>query len=205
MLLEHCARYRDLFRQDCSVAEHVWLLAVFGLYMVSDFLENLIRLRRCKDTRYRSFIDGLVLVYCVITFVLYETNPLGARFGLVIVGYVFWRIFAISVSKLQIIGEIGLPGWTHMGVSSFNRIVALTVLNLIELTLCFGYLYRYYGAVSGHENALLYTLGVFATQGFRDMDLSRTAQQTVAGLQLIVLIIFFALFIANIRNVKWKE
>ena len=191
-----------------SLIEKLYLRGVYFCYYLMDLPQNLLRARydkkedRKRRMDYRSSVDLLVLIYAVVTVILFVTklNPA------LISSYFVWRLFVIVISKLQIVSEIGMPGRRHT-VSSFNRILVLSILNFIELVVGFSYLYFYFGIYPRIDLELvLNVLKIFVTLGIPTVfTYGCPSQKILLMLQIITFIIFFVFFIANITSLKYKE
>jgi len=207
-LLEKGLSYASKIPKKYSFIEGCYLCCIYFCYYLVDILQNILRIwyskkeeRKCKID-YRSSVDILVCLYTCITVVLFVTR---VSSGL-ISAYFIWRLFAIVISKLQIVSEIGLPGREHE-VSSFNRILALTFLNFVELILGFSYLYFYFGVYPMIDLELvLNVLMIFVTLGISNAFTHICyIQKILLMLQIFTLIIFFIFFIANITGLKYRK
>lgn len=192
-----------------SLIEKLYLLCVYSCYYLMDIPQNLLRLMYDKKEDYkrkidyRSAVDILVFLYAssVGAFFVSKFNSVW------ISGYFIWRLFVIMISKLQIVSEIGRVSGKRHEVSSFNRIIALSFLNFIELILGFSYLYFFFGVYPRIDLELtLGVLKIFVTLGIPDtFTFGCTTQKILLILQIITFIIFFVFFIANITSLKYKE
>lgn len=174
-----------------------------------DIPQNLLRIiydkkedRKIKID-YRAAVDILVFLYAfsIVAFFMSKFNSIW------ISGFVIWRLFVIVISKLQIVSEIGRVSDKLHEVSSFNRIIALSFLNFIELIVGFSYLYFYFGVYPKIDwELVLGVLKIFVTLGIPDVfTFGCTTQKILLIFQIITFIIFFVFFIANITSLKYKE
>ena len=206
-----CGEYSVFKYKFKSCGERVFLIFVNTLYNLLDFPLHLIRALHKYDIKanepksefsMNSCIDGLVFAYSIISILIFynENNIVRTHF---FAGYYVWRIMFITFSKLRDV--------TANSIASFNRILFLYILNIVDLVFCFAYLYIYYGVVDktmekyyGY-NAVFYSLKVFTTQGMDGLFTDCLEQRILVITQLFVFVILFIMVIANISRLKEEK
>ncbi len=168
--IKHYLRISSKFK-TVSLIEWFFLSLIYFIYYNIDFLQNVCRtIFSNKNSVYRTCVDSLVVFYTAISFCCFyfskgnfilSSNAI-YKFA---ISYLVWRLVAVMISKFQIISEIGF-NITKQNVSSFNRIVILTMFNIFEITCIYSFFYLHYGISTDKVNAFKTVMSVFTTNYF---------------------------------------
>jgi hypothetical protein len=146
-----------------------------------------------------SWIDSLVLLSFVLSATIFIISDASKEWlwTELFASYFVWRIISLFFLKLHDIFE--------RLIASFNRTVILSLFNVVDLVICYAYLYLYLGIIQPPMklDAFLFSFRVFTTQGVDNgMRIACFSQKLLLISQLIVFIVLFMMVIANIFNLK---
>jgi|GEM_PF-6539695 len=149
-----------------------------------------------------SCIDLLVILSFVLSAIIFLVSDASREclWTELFAAYFVWHIISLFFLKLHDIFERLL--------ASFNRTIILSLFNVIDLVICYAYLYRYMGIIQPQMklDALLSSFKMFTTQGVDNaMRIASSWQKLLLISQLIMFIILFVVVIANIYNLKEED
>ncbi len=187
--------------------EKIITLVSIVCYLLSDPVVNVIRCYCRHDDKKGIFVRDIWFLVCFfVSIVIYN---LISPFYLPAYLWFIWRIAVISLSHFSTIIYSPLER-DFKGVPppvSFNRTIYLTLTSIVELSLAFGFLYVTLGLINNQYDQpctslspFITALGVFTTQGISDLIFNDLSQKFLIVIQLLILIVTFLFFVANISH-----
>ena len=206
MLIYSYNRYYKFYKsKEGSFVEKLLIRIIEKVHTHSDIIQNIIRMSTTSKIVYNNSMDILILFYWICGSVLYLFYHQIVKLDWLIILFFISRVIAILFSKLQEITHLKRKDTT--GASSFNRIFFLSSINFLELIIAFSWFYLYFNVASPTEFPLLLllnTLRVFATLGISDTwNYTCWRQQLIIITQIMVFIVYFLVFFANILNIRF--
>jgi hypothetical protein len=230
-MFEYCSGVRDKEQCFCKRNQYIWdysvrkkwiadsnwilektiLCIVYNIYLRIDFIYNIIKLTNAvkesgnSQKKNRERADLITDVYIIALFlggiIVYKfVEPDDIYCDFILCSIFIWRIMTILFVKLNEILSHTIGGMHY----SFNRTFISFIINIIDVTIGYSYLYSsyYFNVFPGRNMETIFgTLQIFTDWS---VDKSLCMGQSVLVLsQVFVFIILISVFLTTMPNLKY--